>query len=168
MALFGKGKPASSGRHEGDKSSGQDEAGYFDSPTENVSLSAPPPSVIVSQAVEEKPPAPSFGINNAIQLMRSLPLDKNAELVVAVIKTTLESMRVKVGDIIQDAAHKLADLERRVETLSKEIADYEREIAQRKEQIAALEADHGETADVKQRLELAELPAGSARAQAST
>jgi hypothetical protein len=171
MKLFGGGKPASSGKHDGDKAAGQhDEAGYFDSPTENVSLSAPTPqpSVIVSH-VEEPPPVPSFGINSTIQLMRSLPLDQNAELVVTVIKTTLESMRVKVTDIIADAAHKLGDLERRVETLSKEIADYEREIAQRKEQIAALESDHRETADVKGRLELAEQATnGPKRVQAHT
>jgi hypothetical protein len=170
MALFGKGKPTSSGKHDGDKAaSGNDDAGYFDSPTENVSLSAPQqPSVIVSHA-EEPAPVPTFGINSTIKLMRSLPLDQNAELVVTVIKTTLESMRVKVTDIIVDAANKLGDLERRVETLSKEIADYEREIAQRKEQIALLEADHRETADVKQRLELAEQSTnGPKRVQAHT
>ena len=57
MALFGKCKPASSGKHDGDKAvGGNDDAGYFDSPTENVSLSAPQqPSVIVSHAAEEPP-----------------------------------------------------------------------------------------------------------------
>lgn len=166
MGIFGGGKPEKSGKH-GEKGGRDEEAGYFDSPSENVSLKAAPP-VAVAPIIEEKPPTPSFGINNAIQLMRSLPLEKNAELVVTVIKTTLESMRVRVQDIIGDATTKLADLERRVETLSREIADYEREIAQRKEQIATLEADHRETSDVKQRLELAEKSGDKPRPQAQS
>jgi len=71
------------------------------------------PSVIVQK--DEPPPTVDFGINAAIQLMRSLPVDQNPELVVTVIKTTLESLRVKVPDIIADATRKQADLERRVE-----------------------------------------------------
>ncbi len=163
MKLFGGGKP---GKEEG-KGGRDEEAGYFDSPTENVSLAAPPPKVVVMQA-EEPPPRPSFGIDNAIQLMRSLPLDKNPELVVQVIKTTLESMRVKVADILKDAGAKLGDLEQRVELLSKEIKDYEKEIAQRKEQIQKLEADHAETSSVKSRLEQAEKGASSDKSQAKT
>lgn len=153
MKLFGGGKPGK----QDDKAGKDEEAGYFDSPTENVNLSASSSKVVVTPQVREDPPAsPDFGINSAIQLMRSLPVDQNPELVVTVIKTTLESLRVKVADIIADAGRKQADLERRVETLTKEITDYEKEIQQRRDEIARLETDHAETTNVKGRLELAE------------
>lgn len=165
MKLFGGGKPEKSyGKHEESKAAKNDEAGYFDSPTETVSLSAPAPRAEPSVVLREEPPATvDYGINNAIQLMRSLPAD-HPELVVTVIKTTLESLKVRVSDIIADAARKQADLEKRVSTLSKEIADYEKEIQQRRDEIARLEADHAETTTVKGRLELAE-KAGTSQAK---
>ena len=156
MKLFGGGKPEKSyGKHE-DKAAKNEEAGYFDSPTETVSLTAPVTRAEPAVVVREEPPATvDYGINSAIQLMRSLPAD-HPELVVTVIKTTLESLRVKVSDIISDAARKQKDLEQRVQTLTREIADYEKEIQQRRDEIARLEADHAETTNVKARLELAE------------
>jgi len=88
--------------------------------------------------------------------MRALPVDQNPALVVAVIKTTLESLRVKVSDIIGDAARKQKDLEDRVSNLKRAIADFEKEIETRREEIERLEADHKETTAVRGRLELAE------------
>jgi hypothetical protein len=148
-----------------------DEAGYYDSPVEKVSLSGPPrgastppssaPSsaqasskVVVAPAEEE--PRPHYGIEQAIMLMRALPMDQNPELVVQVIKTTLESLKVKVSDIISDADRKTKDLEERVGNLKRAIADFEKEIETRKEEIGRLEADHKETTGVRARLELAE------------
>ena len=152
---------------------GDEEAGYYDSPVETVSLSgnrgtatvsgghstAQPSSassnkVVVDQHEEE--PRPHYGIEQAITLMRALPMDQNPALVVAVIKTTLESLKVKVSDIINDAARKQKDLEDRVSNLKRAIADFEKEIETRKEEIGRLEADHKETTAVRGRLELAE------------
>jgi septal ring factor EnvC (AmiA/AmiB activator) len=111
---------------------------------------APAPAPVVE---EERP---AYGIENAIQLMRALPVDQNVELVVQVIKTTLESLRVKVSDIIEDASRKQQNIEARISSLKAAIAEFEKEIAQRKDEIAKLEADHAETSAVKARLELAE------------
>ena len=175
MKLFG-GKKGDDKQSQG----GDDEAGYYDSPQETVSLSdarptankpavasasnnnaaqaqsrpaqAPAPR---SEPVEEDP-RPHYGIDQAIQLMRALPVDQNVELVVQVIKTTLESLKVKVSDIIDDADRKTKDLEDRVSNLKRAIADFEKEIETRKAEIARLEADHSETSSVRQRLELAE------------
>jgi hypothetical protein len=83
-------------------------------------------------------------------------VDQNPELVVIVIKSTLESLKVKVSDIILDADRKTKDLEERVANLKRAIADFEKEIETRKEEIGRLEADHKETTNVRQRLELAE------------
>jgi hypothetical protein len=179
MKLFG-------GKKGDDKAPQQsdDEAGYYDSPQETVSLSDPRPTraapggaggaaaaktagtaATAATASGAGPSAsahveddlrPTYGINQAIQLMRSLPADQNPELVVIVIKATLESLKVKVSDIISDADRKTKDLEERVSNLKRAIADFEKEIETRKEEIGRLEADHTETSAVRQRLELAE------------
>jgi len=172
MKLFG-------GKKGDDKApmQGDDEAGYYDSPVETVSLSDTRGStnrggassssgaaqsqgaggsnkVVVDQHEDE--PRPHYGIEQAITLMRALPVDQNPALVVAVIKTTLESLKVKVSDIINDAARKQKDLEDRVSNLKRAIADFEKEIETRREEIGRLEADHKETTAVRGRLELAE------------
>src|SRR5437879_3904659 len=107
---------------------------YYDSPVETVSLdgpkggtqpqqqSAPKQAASSTRASHDEESRPSYGIENAIQLMRALPsADANVELVVTVIKTTLESLKVKVSDIIEDAVRKEKDLEGRVSNLKSAI-----------------------------------------------
>ncbi len=98
---------------------------------------------------------PAYGINKAIELMRSLPAD-NVELVVQVVKHTLESTKIQISTIIEDASRKQSDIQGRIKVLQGEIAEFEREIATRKEEISGLEADYAETTTVKDRLVLAE------------
>jgi hypothetical protein len=171
MKLFGgkKGDEKAPMQQQGDE-----EAGYYDSPQETVSLSGPSggnrstpagngaaasPAAVSKVSIssqQDDEPRPHYGIEQAITLMRALPVDQNPELVVAVIKTTLESLKVKVADIIHDADRKTKDLEERVANLKRAIADFEKEIETRKEEISRLEADHKETTGVRARLELAE------------
>src|SRR5215475_4594546 len=127
----------------------------FDSPVEQVSLAqAPPVAPTPRPAAEARNPAPmdvdhpDYGINKAIELMRMLP-SENVELVVRVVKTTLESTNIKVAGIIKDATRKQGELEARVTVLKKEIAELETEIAGRRKEISALETDHKETSTVK-------------------
>lgn len=175
------------------KKKGRDD---FDSPVEQVDLSAaggsitmspdddeeddaPPPSVARAQAPAPSPagarsagpssPAPlasarpaggrspvtSYGIDDAIQLMRTLP-QENVELVVRVVKHTLESTRIDIAAIIDDASQKQQRIEARVGILKDAIADLEREIQVRRKEIDELETDHRETTKVKERLVLAE------------
>jgi len=140
----------------------------FDSPVEQVSLAQAPPAAPTPRpaaAAESRAPAPmdvdhpDYGINKAIELMRMLP-SENIELVVRVVKTTLESTNIKVAGIIKDATRKQGELEGRVSVLKKEISELESEIATRKKEISALETDHRETTMVKDRLQLAEKLAG--------
>jgi hypothetical protein len=112
---------------------------------------APAPRAIAPVEVD----APDFGINKAIELMRALPID-NVELVVQVVKKTLESLGVQVPTIIRDGERKLRDIEGRIDVLKREIGDLESEIATRRTEIGGLEADHKETSTVKERMELAE------------
>jgi hypothetical protein len=162
-----------------DKSKGKKKSDDFDSPVENIDLSAPDPApqpepepapprepakaapaalAKKAEPVEEEEDdydPPAFGIDKAIELMRTLPED-NVELVVQVVKLTLESTKVKIPSIIKDATRKQDDIQGRIKVLKGEIAEYEQEIAQRKEEIEGLEADFSETSTVKDRLELAE------------
>jgi TolA-binding protein len=97
-----------------------------------------------------------YGIEEAIRLMRGLPLGQNPDLVIGVVKTTLESMNVHLGGIIQEGAKKQQSLHQQVRGLKGEIAELEKEIAKRRQEIDALEQDLSETTTVKERLELAE------------
>jgi hypothetical protein len=148
----------------------------FDSPVEKIDLNAPEPAAEpapspapAAQApaspgklAAKEPPAPepeeydsSFGIDKAIELMRTLPAD-NIELVVQVVKLTLESTKIKISTIIDDATRKQDDIQGRIKVLKGEIAEFENEIATRKTEISGLEADFDETSTVKERLILAE------------
>lgn len=149
----------------------------FDSPVERVDLSgalegaspaepapaapagygAAPAAPPVARAPEPEPEPEtgSFGIDKAIQLMRTLPTD-NIELVVQVVKLTLESTRIKIAVIIDDATRRQDDIQGRIKVLREEIAEFEKEIAQRREEISGLDADFTETSMVKERLQLAE------------
>ena len=97
-----------------------------------------------------------YGIAEATLLMRTLPVDQNVELVVRVIRSTLESMNVQLSSIIEDAEDKEKSLKERMATLNGEIAAFAREIEQRRAEIASLETDLDETSTVKSRLVLAQ------------
>jgi hypothetical protein len=103
------------------------------------------------------PPGPAYGIEQAIQLMRGLPPDlQTTDIVVQVIKRTLESAQINVGAIIQDASRKEERIETRIKTLQEEIAAHEKEITTRRSEIERLQTDLEETSKVKERLVMAE------------
>lgn len=160
-----------------DKKRGDD----FDSPVEQVDLSAVPaaakaaadtaPSKAPNAATAAAPGQPEppraetrrsappvsddYGIQKAIELMRTLPQD-NVELVVQVVKFSLESVGIKLPIIIEDATRRQQDIQGRIGVLRGEIAEHEKEIKLRREEIERLETDFKETSTVRERLELAE------------
>ena len=95
-----------------------------------------------------------YGIEDAIKLMRALPRDNN-EVVVTVVKKTLESTDIQVTDIIDDANTKEDRIRNEHKTLETEIKDLQDQIAKRNHQISDLLKDLKETTDVRQRLQLA-------------
>jgi peptidoglycan hydrolase CwlO-like protein len=99
--------------------------------------------------------------------MRTLPVEKNAELVVEVVRSTLESVHVRVTDIIEDAVRKQQELSERVAKLQSEILQLESDISVRREEIAGVEAELAEVTAARQRLELAERRASSPHASAT-
>jgi hypothetical protein len=88
--------------------------------------------------------------------MRALPFEQNLELVVRVVKSTLESVNVRLSTIIQEATRKEQLIGQQIAGLKGEIAGLEAEIAKRRQAIDRLEQDLAETTKVKERLELAE------------
>lgn len=116
---------------------------------------APPSQVRPLEPVAS--PSPRVGIDHAIQLIRSLPTDRNVNLVVTVLKTTLESLGIRVTDIVADAAQRQKDLQGRVGQLKSEIEMLQKEIEQRAQEIVRLEAAHAETTKVRDYLEAEEL-----------
>lgn len=141
------------------------------SPPKARSQPAPPPK-LPGTMMEPTPTAPAaaakaalpertgYGIDDAIKLMRTLPIDENAELVVRVMKSTLESLRVRVGDILEDATKRQDALKKKIGDYQAQIVQFEREIDARRHEIARLEGELAETTKVRERLQLAEsLPA---------
>jgi len=121
---------------------------------------SPEPTRASESAQENKPMRGTpehddYGIDRAIELMRTLP-SENIELVVQVVKFSLESVGVKLPTIIEDAIRRQKDIQGRIGVLRTEIADLEQEIKVRKDEIERLDADHKETSMVRERLELAE------------
>ncbi len=161
MAIFGskKDNPGSGGENTVGIQTGRFES-PFAGPGGAEALKA-----AAKAAAQAAPPAapkaaPTFGIEETIQLMRTLPTDQNVDLVMIVVKTTLASLKVNVQDIIADAARRQGELETRVATLKSEIANFEKEIENRRKEIGSLETTHAETTKVKGHLERSPADAG--------
>jgi len=115
---------------------------------------APPelPSIALGAGA---PPQRRFGIDSAIQLMRSLPTEQNPELVAMVIAGTLESLDMNVTDIIEDAKARAVELEARIGTIKTKNSELEKEIELGVDEIVKLEASLAEAMSVKERIEAA-------------
>jgi hypothetical protein len=101
-------------------------------------------------------PARSFGIAEAIRLMRSLPADPNIELVVRVVRVTLGAVNVSVEDIMQDAERKEKRVRESIASLENDVADLEKQLQDKRAAISAHQADLRETATVRERLNMAD------------
>ena len=122
----------------------------------------PEPLFPVEQAT--RPAVPDtrsvYGIADAIQLMRSLPVDQNGELVIRVVRATLGSLNVRLPQIIEDAARKQKVTQERITGIHAQIANLEKQLEAHRNEIKTLEADLKETTEVKERLQTAEMSAG--------
>jgi hypothetical protein len=103
-----------------------------------------------------------YGIAEAIQLLRGLPVEQNTELVVRVVRATLASLNVRLSDIIEDASRKQKTTQDRIAGEHGKVADLEKQLAEHRREIASLEADLKETTSVKDRLLMAEKAADKA------
>jgi hypothetical protein len=97
-----------------------------------------------------------FGIDDAIQLMRSLPSDPNTPLVVRVVRVTLGAVKVSVEEIVQDAFRKEERIKEKIAGLEGQIAELEKQLGSLRREIASHQADLKETVSVRERLHLAD------------
>src|SRR3954463_15514363 len=102
------------------------------------------------------PSSKPYGIDRAIELMRSLRAERDPDLVAMVIRTTLESVDTKVTDIIEEARSRQADLETRIAVIKARNSALEKQIELGVDEIVALEASLAEIVSVTERLDLAQ------------
>jgi len=95
----------------------------------------------------------SYGIEDAIALMRRLPEDQS-DLVFSVVRDTLESANISIGDIIEDADEKSAIIRDQHQTMEQEIADLRAQINEREDHIDELQQNLDETLLVREKLHL--------------
>jgi hypothetical protein len=101
-------------------------------------------------------PNRSYGVADLIRLLKTIPVDQHPDLVVRVVKTTLESVGVHSSQVIEDALRHESAVNDRIGVLEGEIEGLASEIHARKEQIAQLRVELSETTYAKERLQSAE------------
>ena len=69
-----------------------------------------------------------YGIAEAIQLLRGLPVDQNPDLVVRVVRATLASLNVQLTDIIDDATRKQKATQERIASEHGKVAELEKQL----------------------------------------
>jgi hypothetical protein len=123
----------------------------------SLATTAPPktPTPIAGAAGAAPAPPRRFGIDRAIQLMRSVPTDHDPELVATVIAGTLASLDVNVADIIEDANARAIELEARIVKVKTRNKELEKEIELGVDEIVKLEASLAEAMSVKERIQRA-------------
>src|SRR5262245_32293283 len=85
-----------------------------------------PPAVMPSPLpTSQAPDAPQakrgYGVADLITLMKTIPTDRHPELVVRVVRSTLESVGVRPNDIIEDALRHEGVVRDRIAALEGEI-----------------------------------------------
>ncbi|SRR5260370_26749074 len=103
------------------------------------------------------------GIGDVIRLLRSLPVDQHPELVVQVIRTTLEALEVvHVSDLVQDAVRQEQKLNERIAALRVLMQELSKQIDMHRQEATRLEDELAETTMAKERLVFAEQAAAAA------
>lgn len=97
-----------------------------------------------------------FGIDDAIQLMRSLPADPNMALVTRVVRVTLGAVKVSVEEIVQDAHRKEGQIKDTIAAIEAQIADLDKQLANLRREIATHQSTLKETVNVRERLHMAD------------
>lgn len=116
----------------------------------------PQPWVAPEPAPAPTPATVKYGISDAIQLMRGLPTNQDSDLIIRVVRATLQSLKVRLPDIIDDASKKQKMVQDRIDQGHAQIAKLEQKLEEHRREIAAQMADLKETGEVRARLERAE------------
>lgn len=90
---------------------------------------------------------PAYGIQDTIKLLRELP-SEDQEIIVALVKQTLESADITVSNIIIDGEYKQSDLHSQIARLSSDLDKLKLEVEKRERQISKIELTLDETIKV--------------------
>ncbi len=101
-------------------------------------------------------PGRPYGVGDLIQLMKTISLDEHPDLVVRVIKTTLESLGVQTSDVLEDASKQRQAIQQQIAAVEGEIEGLTKEIQHRRDKIGQLQLDLAETTYARERLLSAE------------
>jgi hypothetical protein len=114
----------------------------------------PPASLVQPRVADDVVAAPnrSYGVTDLIRLLKTIPTDQHPDLVVRVVKTTLESVGVQSSQVVEDAVRQETIINERIRVLEDEIESLAGEIKARRDQIAQLQVDVAETTYAKDRL----------------
>ena len=104
----------------------------------------------------EAAPKRGYGVADLIMLMKTIPTDRHPELVVRVVKSTLESVGVHANDIIEDALRHEGAVRDRIAALEGEIDGLEQEIERRRGLIAELQTNVADLIYARERWQSAE------------
>ena len=147
MGLFDRKKPQHPVDEEEEEpepsSEHPEKAAAAQSPPNQPAKADPPP------APRRDGPSRRYGVEQVLELMRVLPVDKNQELVSQVVRKTLESAHISIDAIIEDATKAQAEIRRGIESLTQSISELKQEIAARQKQVAELEKQLTEVNRVK-------------------
>jgi len=131
------------------------------------SSSTPEEQAIRDNQLGNKISAFNYGIEEAVGLMRKLP-DVDTDVVITVVRKTLESANVRVNEIITDAEKKEGNINKRTNTLTSEIEELQKKITLRNKEISILTKDLEETTKVKKLLQIGEREARAAAGNAKS
>jgi len=93
-----------------------------------------------------------YGVAELILLMKSISLDEHPDLVVRVIRTTLESLGVQTSEVLDDASKQQTAIQQQIVAIEGEIEGLTKEIQLRREKINQLQIDLAETTYARERL----------------
>lgn len=106
--------------------------------------------VVMDAPERQSSSKPEYGIQETIKLLRAMPKG-DQDIVLMVVKKTLESMDVRVADIIRDAEIKEKGFNQLLSTLRAEVTDYQSKVKTKQQEIITLEVVLKETTAVKNR-----------------
>ena len=90
----------------------------------------------------------NYGIQDAIELIRQLP-NVDSDVIIAVVRKTLESTKIHVAEIIADAQKREQAIGSRTTALTSKIDNLQNQIAELNKEIKQLNSDLKETTRVK-------------------
>ena len=114
----------------------------------NTHESTPVVSPVASKPVRSAPISRTYGIEDVVNLMRTLP-DAAPELVMPIVIKTLESANIDIDSIINEAADNEESIENNCVELIAEIETLELQIADMNDKIMAMNEDLEDICNVK-------------------